>query len=90
MDDKGPPTTPKRTRANLFRPRFSVGTLLLAMIVFSVLGAAIYYGARAVDAGFRFEGMVVIVILCAPPLLLLTMKFAHAALLWINRDRGDD
>ena len=88
MAESDPPPPTKR-RSSLLRPRFSVGTLMLAMVVCCVLGAGIYYGLQAVDAGFQFEGMLVIAAVCAPPLLLLTTKLAYLLLQWINRDRDD-
>ena len=89
MASSAPTPPPNKRPSSLLRPRFTVGTLMVAMILFSVVGAAVYYGARAVDAGVRFEGMVVVLVICAPPLLLLTMKVAYTALRWINRQRDE-
>lgn len=67
------------------RMRFGFGALLLAMYLFCILGAAMYYGGRAIAAGMPFEPVLVIVVLSAPAVLLLSVKAGHALLLWINR-----
>jgi len=86
MKEEAINTTGRRRRAGLPRPRFTVATLFLAMIVFSVLGAGIYYASRAVASGFSFEGMVVVIVLCAPAVLFLVVVAAHAVFQWTNRD----
>ena len=62
-------------------------TLLIVMVLFSVLGAAVHYGLQAVGAGMRFESMLAILLLLAPPLMLLTLKLALLVTGWT---RGGD
>lgn len=61
--------------------------MLIAMVLFSVLGAAVHYGLQAVDAGVRFESMLVILAVTAPPLMLLTLKLALIVTRW---GKGND
>lgn len=72
-----------------WQPRYTLATLLLAMTIFSALAAGIYYGLRAVERGFAFEGMLVVLTLCAPPLLLFALKAGQWLLRWIDPPRND-
>ena len=83
-DEQEPPTTrePKRS----FLPRFSITTLLVVMVLFSVMGAAIHYGLQAVDAGVPFEAMLVVLAIIAPPLMILTLKLGLAVARWSRRN----
>ena len=85
MNDKAPP---RRPRSRL--PTFTVATLLLAMFMFSALGAGLYYGSQAVAAGFSFEGVLIVIALCAPAVLLLAIKLGRLLLRWIDPPRSDE
>jgi hypothetical protein len=90
MKDKPPvPPAGNRRRSRLL-PRFSMATLVLATILISVLSAAVHYGGQAVRAGVRFEAMVVLLLVIAPPLLFFTMKIAHAVLSSNQDEERDD
>ena len=80
---------PSSDRRSLL-PRFSLATLLLSMVVFGALGACLYYGMRAVSAGFSVEGIIVIVAVTAPPVLLFALKIGYVVLKWIDPPRGDE
>lgn len=56
------------------------------MVLFSVLGAAVHYGLRAVDAGVPFEAMLVMLLVMAPPLMILTLKLALVVARWVRTD----
>ena len=87
MTEKPQQTPPARRRNRVLRPRFSMATLLIVMLMFAVLGAAVHYGLQAVGAGLRFESMVAILLVLAPPLMLVTLKLA---LLITRAGRGSD
>ena len=81
-----PSESPQPPRPSLLRPRFTLGSIILAMVVCSVVGSGVYYAGRAVELGIEFDKMLVVLVVVMPPLLLITIKIAHAVLLWINRD----
>ncbi len=90
MNDDRPAPAGKRVGRNFLRPRFTVATLLLAMILVGTLGAGLYYGAMAIRAGMDYQSVLVILTLCAPPLLLIAAVAARELLTWINRPHDDD
>ena len=85
-----PPTPANKPRRGLGRLRYSMTTLLVIMVLFSVLGAAIHYGLQAVDAGLRFEAMLAVLLVLAPPLMIFTLKITLAISQWTRNKDSDN
>ena len=85
MKDKPDQTPANNGGDRIWRPRFSMATLMIVMVLFSVLGAAVHYGLQAVGLGLRFESMFVVLLILAPPLMLFTLKIALMITQWTKR-----
>jgi len=90
MTEKPPQTPATKPRSRFLLPRFSMTTLLIVMVLFAVLGAAIHYGMQAVDAGVHFESMLAILVVLAPPLMLFTLKLALFIVRWSKGNNSRD
>jgi small-conductance mechanosensitive channel len=63
-----------------WQPRFSIGSLLLTMLVFAVMASAGGYLVRALREGDRWYQLVFLLITLAAPLLLMVLvSLTHAA-----------
>lgn len=89
MTSKQPPPEVRRDAPSRW-PRFTLATLFLAFVAVAMLGAGLHYGIRAINAGLAVESVVVVLTLCAPPLLLIAVATLRGLLAWINRPRDDD
>lgn len=68
-----PPRTDVSRLPGPWQPRFSMGTLLLAMLVAAVMAASTSYLARALREGDRQAQLVFLLITLAGPMLLLVI-----------------
>ena len=68
-----PPEVPRP-----WQPRFTMGTLLLVMVVFSVMAAAGSYLMRSLQQGTRSSQLIFVLFTVASPVLLVVI----VSLLW--------
>jgi hypothetical protein len=68
-----------------WQPRFGLATLMLAMLVFSVMGAAGFYLVRGIRQGTSLKAVFVIFTLAAPMLLLVALSAYRQILVWLGR-----
>ena len=79
-----PPQVPRA-----WRPRFGLGTLLLAMLVVSVVAAAGSYMVRAFATGTGRSAQLTFMLftLAAPMLLMVVVSVAYQVFLWMERTK---
>jgi hypothetical protein len=66
-----------------WQPRFSIGSLLLTMLVFAVMASAGGYLVRALREGDRWYQLVFLLITLAAPLLLMVLvSLTRAVVTW--------
>ncbi len=71
MSSEPDPSRPEVPRP--WQPRFSIGTMLLTMLVFAVMAAAGSYLVRALREGDRRFHLVFILLTLAAPMLLVVI-----------------
>ena len=75
------PTAPRPP----WQPRFGLGTLMLVMLIFSVMGSAGYYLVRSTQMGRSYQMAFIIVTLVAPLMLMIVLSNLRSLL--NRRDR---
>lgn len=84
----GPPPDP-RVVPKPWRPRFGLGTLLLAMLVVSVMAAAGSYAVRAWTSGSTRSAQFIFILftLATPVLLMVAVSVFYQVFMWLERSR---
>jgi len=80
--EKTDSSTPRR------RPRFTLTALLLAMLVFCMMSAAISYLLPVWLGGAQVRTEAIIFILAAPALLMVLISVSLRVLAWLAGKRG--
>jgi hypothetical protein len=81
VTDQRPPDIPQP-----WQPRFTIGTLLLAMLIFSVMAAQASYLVRSQQGGSRaLQIGSLLFIYVAPLLLALVVSLVRQAPRWLHR-----
>jgi hypothetical protein len=66
-----------------WQPRFSIGSLLLTMLVFAVMASAGGYLVRALrEDNRRYQLVFLLITLAAPMLLMVLVSLTRAAVTW--------
>ena len=81
----GPESESGGGRPRRWRARFGLGFLMLVMLVFCVMAAALHYLAQALYSGASLTAVFIIFTLAAPALLLVAVSVGRKLIISLGR-----